>query len=147
MQNSSITIIESLDRLNEFANNFSQSLKLGDVIFLKGEMGSGKTTLVSAICEKLGSKDKTTSPTYAVKHEYVTDSYTIDHYDLFKVRQGDYLYQMALEDFPNKNSISFVEWPENLPESMQNIFSYQILIQKISDTSRKLNIIIRDGQQ
>lgn len=121
-----------MSELDHFAKTFSKLLQAGDIVFLEGEMGSGKTTLISAICKGMGLLEDVTSPTYAVKHEYINESLEIEHYDLFKVREGDFLYQMALENFPESTKLTFVEWPENLPDSLKNVYDYKIIIEKTS---------------
>lgn len=86
-----------------------------------GEMGSGKTTLIKIICEKLGVTDVVNSPTFAIIHEYHTDSHeSVFHFDLYRLKSENELLNLGYEEYIYGGSYCFIEWPENfenlLPE-------------------------------
>ena len=128
----------NLEELNSFAEEFANTLKPGEVVFFEGEMGAGKTTLISAICASLKTKEAVSSPTYAVMHEYESDSFLVQHFDFFKVKLGDFLYEMAVEQFPNVEAVTFVEWPQNLSKELQDYATITIKLGKdLHDDSKR----------
>jgi tRNA threonylcarbamoyladenosine biosynthesis protein TsaE len=130
----------NLEELNSFADEFANALKPSDVVFFEGPMGAGKTTLISAICASLKTKEAVSSPTYAVMHEYESDSFLVQHFDFFKVKPGDYLYEMAVEQFPNVEAVTFVEWPQNLSNDLQDCATINIKLGKVPNDDYKRTI-------
>ena len=108
--------ISSEKKLEEFSKNFCTNLKLGDIFFLIGDIGIGKTTFVKYIINHLQFKFKqkfteVTSPTFNIMNEYVIDNYLIKHYDLFRLNSSKDLQNLDLFDESHK-AILFIEWPQ-----------------------------------
>ena len=108
--------ISSEKKLEEFANNLSSELKKGDIFFLIGEMGVGKTTFVKYLIKNLQrtSKKKTTevtSPTFNIMNEYNIGSLLIKHYDLYRLKSPNELEDLNLFD-ENDKAILLIEWPQ-----------------------------------
>jgi tRNA threonylcarbamoyladenosine biosynthesis protein TsaE len=90
---------------------------MGDahVFAFYGKMGAGKTTFVKAICEELGVEDVITSPTFAIINEYEGDE-TIYHFDFYRIKKLEEVYDMGYEDYFYSGALCFIEWPELIEE-------------------------------
>ena len=108
--------ISSKKKLEEFANNLSTKLKKGDILFLFGEMGVGKTTFVKYLINNLQHISKNnltevTSPTFNIMNEYNIGSLLIKHYDLYRLKSSNELKDLNLFD-ENDKAILLIEWPQ-----------------------------------
>ena len=108
--------ISSEKKLKEFANSCSSELKQGDILFLFGEMGVGKTTFAKFLINNLQLKFKqkateVTSPTFNIMNEYDIRGLLIKHYDLFRLKSSDELRDLDIFNEDNK-AILLIEWPE-----------------------------------
>ena len=86
-------------------------LRPGDVVTVRGELGSGKTTFVRGACRALGVEDAVTSPTFTIGHRYRGRSSDVSHLDLFRFRDVSAAEWGDLEPY-FEGAIAFVEWPE-----------------------------------
>jgi tRNA threonylcarbamoyladenosine biosynthesis protein TsaE len=130
----SIIDISSEETTRELAKNFSNYLKGGEIIFLYGEMGVGKTTFVKYLINQLLVKKnlqttEVTSPTFNLLNEYKIDNLIIKHYDLFRLKNESEIKNLDLFD-QNKNSITLIEWPEliekeNVKKTIDLVFNYE----------------------
>ena len=102
------------------AKKFSKILKRGDVVFLYGEIGVGKTTFVKYLINNLQQQNKVsltevTSPTFSLLNEYQIKDLTIQHFDLFRLKDGSETKNIGL--FENYNDIlTLIEWPEKITD-------------------------------
>ena len=108
--------LSSENKTEELANKVLAKIKLGDVVFLYGEMGVGKTTFVRYFINGLQKKNKlklteVTSPTFNIMNEYQVGTLLIKHYDLYRLKSHDELKDLNMFDY-NDNEILLVEWPE-----------------------------------
>jgi len=115
IKNSKIDI-SSEETTRELAEDFSNYLIGGEVIFLYGEMGVGKTTFVKYLINQFQIKKKlriteVTSPTFNLLNEYEADDLIIKHYDLFRLKDKTEIKNLDLFD-KNQNTITLIEWPE-----------------------------------
>ena len=109
--------IDSLDTIHEAAKEFLQNMGDGKVFAFYGKMGAGKTTFVKAICEELGVEDVITSPTFALVNEYTAgDGSPVYHFDFYRIKKLDEVYDMGYEDYFYSGNLCFLEWPELIEE-------------------------------
>ncbi len=130
----SIIDISSEETTRELAKNFSNYLKGGEIIFLYGEMGVGKTTFVKYLINQFQIKKKiqtteVTSPTFNLLNEYEADNLVIKHYDLFRLKHKSEVKNLDMFD-KNENTIILVEWPElikkeNMKKTIDLMFNYE----------------------
>ena len=115
----------------EFAVVFSR--------FVNGKMGAGKTTFVKAVCEELGVDDVITSPTFSIVNEYrsADTGELIYHFDFYRVKKIDEVYDMGFEDYFYSGALCFIEWPE-LCEEVLPEDTVKVTIQEESDGSRTI---------
>ena len=117
------------------------SHKEGLVVSLKGEMGSGKTTLVRAIIKELGHVGSVPSPTYTLIEPYRISNKPIYHIDLYRIEEDLELEFIGWNDF-EANSLIFIEWPENL-QTDRNV---DVIIDlKHADQARHASIECKDS--
>ncbi len=101
--------IKSEEELIKLAFDFSSFLKGNEIIFLKGELGAGKTTFVKGVAKYLGIKEPITSPTFTIIKEYDKKLCHVDAYRVFKEDIG-------LDYYIDNNYLIFIEWSENLED-------------------------------
>ena len=104
--------IKSLDDIQRAARQFIDLMGDAKVFAFYGKMGSGKTTFIKAICEELGVEDVITSPTFAIVNEYEGNRDTIYHFDFYRIKKIEEVYDMGYEDYFYSGNICFIEWPE-----------------------------------
>lgn len=121
MQNPAKThiVLANVFQVTTLANRFAQILeeqatrfnKTPWVIFLEGDLGTGKTTFVRACLQALGEKGKIKSPTYTILESYAIKQWQIYHLDLYRLADPEELHFLGIEDHLTANSIFFIEWP------------------------------------
>ena len=129
----------------ELAKNFTHYLKGGEVIFLYGEMGVGKTTFVKYLDNQFQKNKKiplteVTSPTFNLLNEYQINDLTIKHYDLFRLKNNDEIKNLDIFE-NNKKFITLIEWPELIDKNqsiktIDLIFNYE---NELNNRSIKIN--------
>ncbi|MGH7529085.1 MAG: tRNA (adenosine(37)-N6)-threonylcarbamoyltransferase complex ATPase subunit type 1 TsaE [Gemmatimonadales bacterium] len=105
----------SADALNRFGEELGRRLQAPAVIGFSGELGTGKTTLVQAICRGLGARARATSPTYALVHQYETTARpgpAVFHVDCYRLRQPAEARDLGFDDMVRDRAIILIEWPE-----------------------------------
>tara|TARA_A100001011_G_scaffold393945_1_gene485147 strand:- start:178 stop:645 length:468 start_codon:yes stop_codon:yes gene_type:complete len=126
------------DNIAELAKKFSQILKKGDVVFLHGEIGVGKTTFVKHLINNFQRKKnldltEVTSPTFNLVNEYNGGNFIIQHYDLFRLKSIEEIKNLDIfEDI--SNTIILIEWPELIKKKPKNLIE---LILKYEDDHKK----------
>lgn len=108
--------INSLDQIGDAAREFIANMGDSRVFAFYGKMGAGKTTFIKAICEALGVDDVITSPTFAIINEYSGKDETIYHFDFYRIKKLEEVYDMGYEDYFYSGALCFIEWPELIEE-------------------------------
>lgn len=129
--------INSLADKNEAAKQFIANMGNGKVFAFYGKMGAGKTTFIKAICEEMGVEDVITSPTFAIVNEYTSQKTgdTIYHFDFYRIKKLEEVYDMGYEDYFYGGSICFLEWPE-LIEDLLPEDAVKVSIEETEDGGR-----------
>ena len=118
-------ILSSEKKTEELASQLSKKLKTGNIVFLYGEMGVGKTTFVRYLINEFQNNDnlkltEVTSPTFNLLNEYQLNKIKINHYDLFRIKSNRDIKNLNL--FENNNSsITLIEWPEIIEKKPKNL--------------------------
>lgn len=103
----------SPDETAGIAAAFAEKLVPGDIVVLRGELGSGKTVFVRGAAGALGFGGRVTSPTFAIGNVYPGERGEIAHLDLYRLAEIDTGDETVLEDFLTDDRIGFVEWPHD----------------------------------
>lgn len=90
------------------------------IFLFEGPMGSGKTSLIKAICAKLGSRSHFSSPTFAIVNEYDSPSGKLFHFDLYRVQNKSELLDLGIEHYLDSGRYCFVEWPELVKDLLED---------------------------
>jgi tRNA threonylcarbamoyladenosine biosynthesis protein TsaE len=105
--------ISSLSEINTVAEKFIEAHPADRLFAFYGKMGSGKTTFIKALCEKLQVIDYVTSPTFALINVYETEqSDEIYHFDFYRIKSLEELFDLGYEEYFFSDKYCFVEWPE-----------------------------------
>lgn len=127
-------------KLPEFAKKFIEITKGRKKFAFYGKMGAGKTTMIKAICSELGANDVVNSPTFALVNEYTSRSgETIFHFDLYRIKNIEELYDIGYEDYFFGDEYLFIEWPE-LADNILPPNILKVHIEEIDPDSRKVTI-------
>ncbi len=86
------------------------------------EMGVGKTTFIKALCKCLGSADNFSSPSFSIINEYHCPTGKIYHFDLYRIKNIEELYNLGIEEYLDSGAYCFVEWPELMHNIIRNTF-------------------------
>jgi tRNA threonylcarbamoyladenosine biosynthesis protein TsaE len=132
--------IDSLEELPEAAQTVLEALGDRTVVAFHGEMGAGKTTLISAMLAQMGSTDCVTSPTFALVNQYRTrEQRTVYHFDFYRINRIEEAYDFGYEEYFYSGNLCLVEWPERieelLPDDVANLY-----IRVTGSTSRTIEI-------
>lgn len=117
--------IEGLETINKAARKFIAEMGDSRVFAFKGDMGTGKTTFIKAVCEELGVTDVINSPTFAIINEYrAGNGELIYHFDFYRINKEEEAFDFGYEDYFYSGALCFVEWPEKIekllpPESVE----------------------------
>lgn len=103
----------SLDKIDEIAKKVLQNSSTKIIIF-SGQMGSGKTTLISSISKILGSNSTVSSPTFSIINEYELPNDKIYHFDFYRIKNYTEALDIGFEEYLKSDSWNFIEWPEKI---------------------------------
>ncbi len=106
----------SLRELKEAADELIQKCNGVKTWLFSGEIGAGKTTLIKAVCERLGVKEGMSSPTFSIVNEYdLRQGGRIYHFDFYRLKNEREAYDLGAEEYFDSGNFCFVEWPEKIP--------------------------------
>ena len=127
--------IQDLAHINEAAKAFVENIGDHTVFAFYGKMGAGKTTFIKAICEELGVDDVITSPTFAIVNEYTAQDGPVYHFDFYRIKKLEEVYDMGFEDYFSSGALCLIEWPELIEEVLPED-AVKVTIEEKEDGSR-----------
>jgi tRNA threonylcarbamoyladenosine biosynthesis protein TsaE len=130
-------IVSSEDETRILAEELAKHLTERIVVLLNGELGTGKTFFIKAVCNFLGV-DSVSSPSFAIVNEYRNNKKII-HFDFYRIKNQTELYDIGFEEYLTDDAIIFIEWANMFPEILpkQNL---QINLEFINNNSRNITI-------
>ncbi len=135
---SSELISASEEDTSRIAKDFADQLKIGDVVTLKGGLGSGKTFFVKEIAEELGFDGYVSSPTFTILNIYETSTY-LYHFDFYRLKNVEEIEKIGFSDLLMEEGIFFIEWPEKAEELLPEEY-FEVRIDIVNATQRNLSI-------
>jgi tRNA threonylcarbamoyladenosine biosynthesis protein TsaE len=106
-------LIKDKRHLTSAAKKFLKHFGENKIFAFYGSMGTGKTTIIKAICEVLGAVDIVSSPTFTLVNEYRTSKgETIYHIDFYRIKNQEEVFDFGIEEYLSGDSYCFMEWPE-----------------------------------
>lgn len=129
--------LNEIDEISTYINDFIKNSS--ELIFiLRGDLASGKTTLVKSIVEKLGINELVTSPTFSIQSIY---SDYIFHYDMYNKSLSQFLSLGLIEEF-DKKGFHFVEWGDEKLEELLHSYGFELIVVNITKMDNKREYII-----
>ena len=131
----------TLSEINSAAKEFIRQMGDNTVFAFYGKMGAGKTTFIKTLCEELGVTDPVNSPSFAIVNEYRSDTTgeLIYHFDFYRIKKIDEVYDMGYEDYFYSGALCFIEWPELIEELLPGD-TVSVTIEENPDGSRNLTV-------
>jgi len=100
----------------DLGESISAHLTEGFLIFLKGDLGAGKTTLARGLISGLGYVGSVKSPTYSLIEQYEFDMFTLNHFDLYRFTSPNEWLSSGFQEYINSYDVNLIEWPEKSAE-------------------------------
>ena len=126
------------DTLN-IGKQIAATLQGGEVIALYGDLGVGKTHLISGIAEGLGFSGETSSPTFSIVNEYRGGRLPLFHFDMYRISGWEDLETTGFFDYQEEGGVVATEWSENIEAALPENY-IKITISRIDDETREINV-------
>ncbi len=133
-----IFLTNSPEETEAVGEKLARLLSGGTVIAYRGDLGAGKTAFTRGLARGLGYTEPVTSPTYTVCNEYLGGRLPLFHFDMYRLRSAEDLWDIGWDDYLDRNGICAVEWSENVDEAMEN--AVYVTIEKTGEASRRITI-------
>ena len=104
--------LDSTEATEQFGAELFKSVPSKCLIFLQGDLGAGKTTMVRGFLRAAGYNGTVKSPTYTLVEEYIVGGRKIFHFDLYRVVDPEELEWIGIRDYFDQDSVCFIEWPD-----------------------------------
>ncbi len=104
--------IKTTDAMTQLGAELAEKLAAPAIVFLKGGLGAGKTTLARGFLQALGHSGNVKSPTYSIVEPYDLPKAKVYHFDLYRLKNIDDLDMMGFSDYLEEDAICLIEWPE-----------------------------------
>ena len=115
-----------------------KTIEPGTVIAYRGDLGAGKTAFTRGLAKGLGCTEIVTSPTYTIVNEYLGGRIPLFHFDMYRLRSSDDLFDIGWEDYLDRGGVCAVEWSENVDDAMED--AIYITIEKLGEDARRITI-------
>lgn len=134
-----IFLTNSPKETEEVAARLSETLKGGEVIAFRGDLGMGKTCFMRGLARGMGYNGDVTSPTFNLINEYIGGRLPIFHFDMYRISGWDELYSSGYFEYLEQNGIVAAEWSENIEAALPDDTVY-VEIERLSEEGRKITI-------
>lgn len=123
---------KQLEDLPKVAQKIVELTKSNKILTFSGQMGAGKTTLITAICKALGVEDSISSPTYSLVNEYIdADGHSVYHFDFYRIEDEEEALDMGVEEYFYSGNLCLIEWPEKIERMLpENCLQIKINLEK-----------------
>ena len=131
-------ITNSPEQTESVGAALAKQLTPGTIIAYQGDLGAGKTAFTRGLAKGLNSAEPVTSPTYTIVNEYLSGRLPLFHFDMYRLRSADDLFDIGWDDYLEQGGICAVEWSENVAEAMEDPIT--VTIEKLGDTERRITV-------
>ena len=136
-------ITNSPEQTEALGAALGRKLNPGAILAYRGDLGAGKTAFTRGLARGLNCRETVTSPTYTIVNEYLTGRLPLFHFDMYRLRSSEDLWDIGWEDYLDRGGICAVEWSENVADAMEN--AIYVTIQKTGEETRR--ILIEGGEE
>ena len=131
-------ITHSAEQTEAGGEALAKILTPGAVIAYRGDLGAGKTAFTRGLARGLGSAEQVTSPTYTIVNEYLTGRIPLFHFDMYRLRSADELFDIGWDDYLDRGGVCAVEWSENVEDALED--PIVVNIEKLGEDSRRITV-------
>ena len=128
----------SPEETEQLGEALGRVVRPGTVIAYRGDLGAGKTAFTRGLARGLGYADMVTSPTYTIVNEYIGGRLPLFHFDMYRLRSAEDLWDIGWEDYLDRGGVCCVEWSENVADALENPLT--VSIEKLGETSRRITL-------
>lgn len=131
-------ITNSPEETETLGERLAKILLPGTILAYRGDLGAGKTAFTRGLARGLGCTEQVTSPTYTIVNEYLGGRLPLFHFDMYRLRSSDDLFDIGWDDYLDRGGICAVEWSENVADAMEDPVT--VTIEKIGENSRRITV-------
>ena len=131
-------ITHSPEETETLGEKLGKILTSGTILAFRGDLGAGKTAFTRGLARGLDCRELVTSPTYTIVNEYLGGRLPLFHFDMYRLRSSDDLFDIGWDDYLERGGICAVEWSENVADAMEDPVT--VTIEKLGETSRRITI-------
>ena len=136
--------VNSVNDLDFAASELLKFASNEKIFLFYGDMGAGKTTFINKICELLGTKDHTSSPTFSIVNEYELKDKSIYHFDFYRLKNQNEAFDLGYEDYFYSGNYCFVEWPEKIADLLPETY-IKVSISALDENRRLFEYSVAKG--
>ena len=131
-------ITHSPEETEAVGAKLAELLAPGTVIAYRGDLGAGKTAFTRGLARGLGCSEQVTSPTYTIVNEYLSGRLPLFHFDMYRLRSAEDLWDIGWEEYLDRGGICAVERSENVEEALEG--AVFVTIEKLGEDARKITV-------
>ena len=132
-------ITHSPEETEQIGMALAEQLNPGAVIAYRGGLGAGKTAFTRGLARGLGAAEPVTSPTYTIVNEYISGRLPLFHFDMYRLRSADELFDIGWDDYLERGGVCAVEWSENVADALENPIT--VTIEKLGEDTRRITVL------
>ena len=131
-------ITHSPEETEALGQRLGEKLPAGTVLAYRGDLGAGKTAFTRGLARGLGYAEPVTSPTYTIVNEYLGGRLPLFHFDMYRLRSAEDLFDIGWDDYLDRGGICAVEWSENVWPALES--PLVISIEKLGESTRRITV-------
>ena len=135
----------SPEETEQIGEMLGKTLHAGAVLAYRGGLGMGKTAFTRGLARGLGCTGRVTSPTFTIVNEYEGGTLPLFHFDMYRLRDADDLFDIGWEDYLDRGGICVVEWSERVADALENCVT--VTIEPVSGAACRRKITIEGVEQ
>ena len=133
-----VYVTHSPEETEALGERLGKILKAGTILAYRGDLGAGTTAFTRGLARGLGCTQQVTSPTYTIVNEYLGGRLPLFHFDMYRLRSSDDLFDIGWDDYLDRCGVCAVEWSENVADAMEDPVT--VTIEKIGENARRITI-------